>query len=504
MAPDKQLDPTDRHSARQALVLVPHEPTLDPRVHYTAESLAKKYGVTVVAVVQEFEWRPEENRPEAAYATIRLPYKKHGMLRMCHTFLTLWVRRALGDLWLAGQIGSIVATVLLVLFSVLALPAIGLGIALEVLLLPAVLVSEERLFFFPLMLRALRKLGRTTMSAFGLRLPQGLTLDVGRVSYGMRVTLSVLRFTFCSNYLLWRYVVENDQGPDAVYCHDLYSLQAGVMLKYSHGARLIYDSHEYYPYQYRFWCYAPVIRFYESVLVRAVDAYITVSPQLADELSRIYRVGPVHAIPNVEPCPSPRPERQTSKMSLLADGRLRLLYQGTFAEGRGLEEVIREWSRVDGTKIALFLRGPRNMWLDRLEGLAEEFGVLGESVYVLPPVLEKDLIGAAQEADIGLIPYRSDWLSYRFACPNKLSQYLHAGIAILGNGIPYVEQIIGQGQCGLCYDVRKGGSFADAVGMLTADRALVEHFKKNALAFSQKEFNWEQYEPVLLKLVSEA
>lgn len=191
-------------------------------------------------------------------------------------------------------------------------------------------------------------------------------------------------------------------------------------------------------------------------------------------------------------------------MSRFADGRLKLLYQGAFAEGRGLEEVIREWPRVDGTKIAFFLRGRRNGWLDQLEALAEELGVFGESVYILPPVLERDLIGAAQEADIGLIPYKGDWLSYRFACPNKLSQYIHARMAILGNSIPYVEQIISQGQCGLCYDVRKDGSFADEVGMLAADRTLVERFKKNALTFSQREYNWERYEPALLSIVSGA
>jgi len=32
---------------------------------------------------------------------------------------------------------------------------------------------------------------------------------------------------------------------------------------------------------------------------------------------------------------------------------LTILYQGTFAEGRGLEEVLREWAGVDGTRVAL-------------------------------------------------------------------------------------------------------------------------------------------------------
>jgi glycosyltransferase involved in cell wall biosynthesis len=500
MVAGDQLSVTARDRVRQALVLVPHEPTLDPRVHYTAESLAKRYAVTVVAVVQESEARPKENWPDAAYPTVRLPYRKHGVLKMCHAFLVLWVERVLKHRWLAGKISSAIATALLVLLCGLAMPAIALVIGLELLLLPAVLLTEERLLLFPLSLRALRKVGRTAERILGLQLPH--TVDPFSVSRGLRVTLRMLRFTFCCNYLFWRYVVESTQRPDVVYCHDLYSLQAGLILKRRSATRVIYDSHEYYPYQYQVWFYAPVIRFYESVLLRDVDVYITVSPQLAEELSRTYRVGRVYTIPNVEPCPRTRTEEKTSAMSLLAEGRLRLLYQGTFGEGRGLEEVLREWGQVDGTKIALFLRGPRNMWLERVEALAEELGLLGKSVYVLPAVLEKDLIGAAQEADIGLIPYKGEELSYRFAGPNKLSQYLHAGLAILGNRLPYVDEIIREGQCGLCYDVRKKGSLAEAVTTLVADRAMVERFKKNSLAFSQSEYNWERYEPTLLKLVS--
>jgi glycosyltransferase involved in cell wall biosynthesis len=116
-------------------------------------------------------------------------------------------------------------------------------------------------------------------------------------------------------------------------------------------------------------------------------------------------------------------------------------------------------------------------------------------------VLEKDLIGAAQEADIGLIPYKGDRPSYRFACPNKLSQYLHAGLAILANRIPYVEQVVARGQAGLCYDVDEPGSFARAVEALIADRPAVERFRRSALDFARSEYSWERYEAALLALV---
>jgi len=326
-------------------------------------------------------------------------------------------------------------------------------------------------------------------------------MSEGSALQGLRWALSVLRFTFQASDLMYRRAIRIDRAPAVIYCHDLYCLQAGVMLKRRWGARLVYDSHEYYPYRHLLRSFTRVIGAYEASLVGHVDAYVTVSPQLGSELARVYGVEPVHAIPNVEPVPEPRPPTPMSEMTGLAHGRLKVLYQGTFAEGRGLEEVLREWTGVDGTRIALFLRGPRNEWREGLERLAEELGLLGKSVYVLPPVLEKDLIAAAQEADIGLIPYKGDLPSYRFACPNKLSQYLHAGLAILANRIPFVEQTITRGRAGLCYDVGEPGSFARAVESLTGDRPTVERLRRNALEFAQNEYNWERYEDVLLALV---
>jgi glycosyltransferase involved in cell wall biosynthesis len=421
---------TDRDPARpRLLVLVPHEPTLDPRVHYTAASLATRYSVTMLATVQKTEERPKENQPHASYSTERIPYRKDlGALRMALSFPALWL-------------GS------------------------------------------------------------GRRPRTGCTTSNGSVLGGLRLALSVLRFTFQANDLLYRRAVGVNGAPAVIYCHDLYCLQAGVMLKRRWGARLVYDSHEYYPYRHLLRGFTRAIAAYEAALVGHVDAHITVSPQLASELERIYGAGAVHAIPNVEPVPHPRPSVPTSEMSRLADGRLKVLYQGTFAEGRGLEEVLQEWMAVDGTRIALFLRGPRSAWREQLERRAEELGLLGKSVYLLPPVLEKDLIGAAQEADIGLVPYKGDLPSYRFACPNKLSQYLHAGLAILANRIPYVEQVVTHGQAGLCYDIDQAGSFARTVDALTSDRSAIERFRRNALEFGRREYNWEQYEATLLALV---
>src|SRR5262245_42890939 len=80
----------------------------------------------------------------------------------------------------------------------------------------------------------------TKRSIVALWSPARRTLE--DVKIGSRIALSVFRFTFQANRLLLQYADEHRVRPHAVYCHDLYSLQAGVSLKRRYGARLIYDS----------------------------------------------------------------------------------------------------------------------------------------------------------------------------------------------------------------------------------------------------------------------
>jgi glycosyltransferase involved in cell wall biosynthesis len=139
---------------------------------------------------------------------------------------------------------------------------------------------------------------------------------------------------------------------------------------------------------------------------------------------------------------------------------------------------------------------------DKLEALAGKLGLLGKSVFFLPAVLERDLISAAGEADLGLIPYKGDTKAYRFACPNKLSQYLHAGLGIVANSIPFVRTMIDEQGIGVCYDVDKPLSFASAVNRLARDPAEVSRLRSRAAATARDTYHWEKYEDTLLESVA--
>jgi glycosyltransferase involved in cell wall biosynthesis len=397
----------------------------------------------------------------------------------------------------------------LVLFGVII--AIGVLAALVLLAIEIAAVAIAAAFL-PLVL-AVKKLWPGLVitplvidTLYGRRKPKlaAVRRQFETVARGVSASIDSFRFTFAVNATFLGYVARHDHHADFIYCHDLYCLQAAVLLKLRGGCRIAYDSHEYYPYLHRYRIFQQLTKLYEGVLVRFVDTYITVSPPLARELETTYVRPGIIAIPNVEPRPAKDFVFQDGELSTLAAGRLKLLYQGHFAEQRGLEEVLQEWRRVNGVRAVLFLRGPRNEWRDRLERVAGEHGLLGKSVFFLAPVLERDLIAAAGEADLGLIPYKDASLAYRFACPNKLSQYLHAGLGIVANAIPFVQAMIEENGIGLCYRSEEPGSLAQAIDRLAADRAEVERIRSNASITARDRYCWENYEGILLRSLETA
>jgi len=171
---------------------------------------------------------------------------------------------------------------------------------------------------------------------------------------------------------------------------------------------------------------------------------------------------------------------------------VRFLFLGTFSRGRGLEELLEGWARLNDPAMQLHLRGPDSPEREKLMQLADQGGLLGRTVHFEPAVLERQLVECAAEYDVGVIPYKPVSLGYRYCCPNKLSQYMQAGLAILTNDLVYVKELVSRFHCGLHYDSSDVDTLTDAVRALHADRQNLQRLRHNAFAAAQSEFNWQR------------
>ncbi|MDP9222311.1 MAG: glycosyltransferase [Actinomycetota bacterium] len=289
--------------------------------------------------------------------------------------------------------------------------------------------------------------------------------------------------------------------PKLILCHDIYALLPGAALKRRFGARLVYDTHEYFPesdllaprWQQR------LTTAVERRFIRHADAVITVSPLLANELQRVYRLRRVISVPNAEPfppsSPAPRPRDEGAPV--------RFLLQGQASPGRGIDRLFELWEDLDDDRAVLLVRTPDG---DYPRELRERFASLfdSERAHWLPAVSERELVTAARSAHVGVIPYVGPSKNHLYASPNKLSQYMLAGLAILSNDLPYISSLISSYECGVTYNADDEVSLRRAVDRLVSDPESLQTMRERAFLAAKREFNWQtvgrDYEAVIADL----
>ena len=468
------------------LMVCAHEPSLDPRIRWEAEGAANRFSVSVLGLNRDDGSLPQDEMV-GAYRVIRL---QPNSVSPAYYF---WRLKDVVPNRLRVPLGILVV----LLWPLLVLAEILLR-SLRCIVRPIfrwILSWTVRLVTVSLFVGAVRSL-----------LLSGLVR--GRLVARVQYILAVLRVQFArATSLFWNYLRDAGQKPDVIHCNDLDTLLVGVLAKQHYGCRLIFDAHEFYPHSDPDGRWIDIAFFsrLEKFLIRRADAVVTVNPLLAIAMRDAYGLEQVYSVPNAEPWTKPLPKTaQVSEMEQLAGGRARFLFQGRFTPGRGIEELIEGWALVDGSRAALFLRGPDNIWRQAAMALAARLGLLGRSVYFLDAVAEDRLVAAAAEAEIGIIPYKPLIINDRLSCPNKLSQYLHAGLMVVANDLPYVKSVLTEAQAGLFYNSADLGTLTVAVSRILDDPELLRRSRGNALRFAREQFNWQAQAKVLHDLYDPA
>jgi glycosyltransferase involved in cell wall biosynthesis len=288
---------------------------------------------------------------------------------------------------------------------------------------------------------------------------------------------------------LWRRARAVSVVPRLVVCHDVYALLPAVRLKRQYGCRILYDTHELWPHADlagQPW-QVPLVAWFERRLIRQADVVVTVSPHLARQLQRLYARDNILAVPNAEPFT----EREGMSLDGPVGRPLRFLIQGQAAPGRGMDTFLRAWSTVvSGTDAVLYVRCPETQYLIRLKDECRD-SVKRGSIVFLPSVPTGDLVHAATFADVGVTPYAGTNPNHVYGCPNKLSQYMHAGLAVLASRQEYVSEVVEKYGCGMTFEPEHAETLRAIVRHLVDRPDEVRRMKRAALDAGRREFNWE-------------
>jgi glycosyltransferase involved in cell wall biosynthesis len=116
---------------------------------------------------------------------------------------------------------------------------------------------------------------------------------------------------------------------------------------------------------------------------------------------------------------------------------------------------------------------------------------LDRRVHFLPPVPSADVIAAASTADIGVSPIVDVGLNYRWSLPNKLFQYMAAGLPVVASDFPQVREVVEGAGAGVVVDTADPRSIADGIRFVMADREEAGRMGERGRNAVLDQFNWD-------------
>ena len=286
-------------------------------------------------------------------------------------------------------------------------------------------------------------------------------------------------------------------GVCGVIAADVDTLLSASILKEILNVPVVYDAHEYRSEEdhHAGIFEKKIFKDIERQLLNYTDARFIVSDGLRDlathELGHEFKTLP-NAIPLFQ---------KFFKRSEKVDNNHNFIFLGCMAEGRGLEKLIENWRYTEPNCI-LHLQGPDSSFKERLKQLAKETGLLENRVFFLNSAPEKELMDALNGYEIGIIPYEPVCINNKFCCPNKLSQYMASGLAILANDTEYVKSLLKKYECGLTVDFNDKELFLDTVKLLVLKENL-EQMQVNAENAHLRFYNWECASQVFYKKLAQ-
>jgi glycosyltransferase involved in cell wall biosynthesis len=286
-------------------------------------------------------------------------------------------------------------------------------------------------------------------------------------------------------------------GAAVWHCHDLNTLAVGVRCKRKRsGTRLVYDSHELAtersrmtPRQQR-----KAIR-QERRGLRHVDEGIWTTRSRAQHVVDLHGIPFPTLVRNVPELLEVEEGWDLHETLEIPRNQRILLYQGSIQEFRGVDESIEAVTMLDDCTLVVIGYG---YYRPTLEERVRERG-LTDRVKFFGPIPNDELLYYTASADVGMCVIRGDSLSYRWSLPNKLFEYMMAGIPVIASDFEEMGRVVIEAGVGTVCDPADPVSIANAVRAIVDDPQAADRYR-NATRDAITRYNWQVEQQVLIDL----
>ena len=228
-------------------------------------------------------------------------------------------------------------------------------------------------------------------------------------------------------------------GVEAVWANDLDTLGPAVWAARRFGWAIAYDSHEWFTEAEGLngqRIKKAVWRAWERRCFRGINRMLTVNSAIAEAYGRDGLK--VDVVPNVPERLEPAEPMPRQDLGWPED-KVVLLMQGAFMDrDRGALDAVRAMVHLPDAHLALIGAGPEHA---EAGPLATRIGV-ADRVHLHERMEYAALRRCTAAADIGLSLDRPTVDNFRFSLPNKLFDFLHAGLPVVCSDLPVAGRFV--------------------------------------------------------------
>jgi glycosyltransferase involved in cell wall biosynthesis len=307
-------------------------------------------------------------------------------------------------------------------------------------------------------------------------------------------------FLFYAEYNLRLFFYLLFKRTNLLVSNDLDTLLPNFLVSRLKFRPLVYDSHEYFLGSTEI-VDRPVVRKVWGTIERFIfprlKHIITVNHSIADLYEKTYGKRP-EVVRNLPHRFAIDHSLSREELGLPTDKKIVLMQGGAINIDRGAEELINAMKPQYGLEnVVLYFIGGGDVW-DKIKKLAKDLH-LERKVYFLPKMPYQKMMRYTSQCDLGVTLDKPVSLNYKYSLPNKLFDYLAAGVPVLASPMIEVKKIVDGYDVGMCIDDHDPAHIADTIKSMLTDEERIKKWKENAQNISST-LCWENEEKVLIKI----